>query len=461
MRAIPVFRDAGPTAQPMTPSRSPRPAHAALALALAVVCAVPPVPGHAQSERAPRGPGTLDTIRQRDQELESIKAEQKRAADTEKALRTEIDRLGEDRRKLNQTMIDTAARVRGAEQAIAAIEARLDLLESTEHGINGSLEGRRAVIAQVLAALQRLGRRPPPALLVSPEDALKSVRTAILLGAVLPELRSEAEALATDLADLVRVRRESAAEHAKRANDLAVLSEERTRLGLLIEERQRRLGEVEKELDGARRRAMQLALQADNLKDLIARLEQNLDSAARAARTQADRQAERQQAEPRRDLAALKDPGRLSPGIAFASAKGMLPLPVNGVRLREFGASDTHGGTEKGLSITARTGAQVTAPCDGWVVYAAPYRSYGQLLILNAGGGYHVLLAGMERITVDLGQFVLTGEPVGTMGVSGPATASAAAGPPQPILYVEFRKDGLPVDPSPWWATNDSEKVRG
>jgi septal ring factor EnvC (AmiA/AmiB activator) len=240
-----------------------------------------------------------------------------------------------------------------------------------------------------------------------------------------------------------------------------VLSEERTRLGFLIEERQRRLGEVEKELDGARRRAMQLALQADNLKDLIARLEQNLDSAARAARVQADRQAERQQAEPRRDLAALKDPGRLSPGVAFASAKGTLPLPVNGVRLREFGASDTHGGTEKGLSITARMGAQVTAPCDGWVVYAAPYRSYGQLLILNAGGGYHVLLAGMERITVDLGQFVLTGEPVGTMGASGTATASAGGGPPQPILYVEFRKDGLPVDPSPWWATNESEKVRG
>lgn len=442
----------------MTPSLPSRPAHAALALTLALACAVAPAaPVAAQGERA-RGPATLDTIRQRDQELEAIKAEQKRAAETEKALRTEIDRLGEDRRKLNQSMIDTAARVRGAEQAIAAIEARLDLLESTEHGINGSLEGRRAVIAQVLAALQRLGRRPPPALLVSPEDALKSVRTAILLGAVLPELKTEAEALATDLADLVRVRRESAAEHAKRANDLAVLSEERTRLGLLIEERQRRLGEVEKELETARRRALQLALQADNLKDLIARLEQNLDHAARAARAQAERQAA---TEARRDLAALKDPGRLGPAIAFASAKGTLPLPVNGMRLREFGASDTHGGTEKGLSITARPGAQVTAPCDGWVVYAAPYRSYGQLLILNAGGGYHVLLAGMERITVDLGQFVLTGEPVGTMGSSGPAMASAATGSTQPVLYVEFRKDGLPVDPSPWWATNESEKVRG
>ena len=104
-------------------------------------------------------------------------------------------------------------------------------------------------------------------------------------------------------------------------------------------------------------------------------------------------------------------------------------------------------------------GAQVTAPCDGWVVYAAPYRSYGQLLILNAGGGYHILLAGMERISVDLGQFVLTGEPVAVMG-SGSQIASGP-GSGQPVLYIELRKDGTPIDPSPWWAPSDNEKVRG
>ena len=116
---------------------------------------------------------------------------------------------------------------------------------------------------------------------------------------------------------------------------------------------------------------------------------------------------------------------------------------------------------EKGLSIAARPGAQITAPCDGWVVYAGPFRNYGQLLILNAGGGYHVLLAGMERITVDVGQFVLTGEPVGVMGGAPQAASLVAVGSSQPVLYIEFRKDGTPVDPSPWWANHDSEKVRG
>lgn len=424
----------------------------AAALGAAAVCLIAGAgAAHAQNagQASPSQPASV--LEQRNKELEAIRAEQKRAADDEKALRTEIDRLAEDRKNLNQAMIDSAAKVRNAEQAISAIESRLELLDSTEKGINGSLDSRRDVIAQVLAALQRLGRRPPPALLVSPEDALKSVHTAILLGAVLPELRHEAEALATDLADLVRVRREAAAERAKRTADLAVLEEERSRLGLLVEARQRRLGEVEKELETARRRALQLALQADNLKDLIAKLERG-GPASRAA-----------EAPSRADFAALHDPGRLTPAIAFAAAKGMLPLPVNGTRTREFGATNPLGGTEKGVSIASRPGAQVTAPCDGWVVYAAPYRSYGQLLILNAGGGYHVLLAGMERITVDLGQFVLTGEPIGTMGGGGGTSlfGMATTPPTQPVLYVEFRKDGLPVDPSPWWATNESEKVRG
>jgi len=151
----------------------------------------------------------------------------------------------------------------------------------------------------------------------------------------------------------------------------------------------------------------------------------------------------------------------LAPAIAFASAKGVVPLPVNGVRIRDFGSPDGLGGSEKGLWIASRAAAPVTAPCDGWVVYAGPFRSYGQLLILNAGGGYHILLAGMERISVDPGQFVLTGEPVAVMGGGPQSAAAVATGSSQPVLYVEFRKDGTPVDPSPWWATTDSEKVRG
>ncbi len=272
------------------------------------------LPAAAQERASPRSPVMLDAIKQRDQELEAIRSEQKKAAETQSKLRAEIDKLGEDRRKLTQTMIDTASRIRTDEDAIAGIERRLELLDDSERGINASLEGRRAVIAQILGALQRMGRHPPPALVVRPEDALQSVRTAILLGAVLPEMRSEAEALAGDLTDLVRVRTEGAQERDRLATDLAHLSVERQRMAMLIAARQRRQGEIEKELEAERRRAAQLAQQADNLKDLIARLEQNLDAATRSGRAALDARP----GEQRRDMAALKDPGRLTPAIAFA-----------------------------------------------------------------------------------------------------------------------------------------------
>jgi septal ring factor EnvC (AmiA/AmiB activator) len=404
---------------------------------------------------------TLDDVRQRDQELDAVRAEQRKALESQKALRDEINAIGEDRRKLNQALIDTAAGIRSVEGRVAGTEARLQQLIDSEASIRKSLDGRRAVIVEVLAALQRIGRRLPPALMVKPEDALESVRTAMLLGAVVPEMRVEAEALAGELSDLVRVRAEAATERDGLARDLMALSIEKNRMTLLVDERQKHQSEAEKKLEAERQRAAELSRQADNLKDLIGRLERGLDSAARAARSAEEGRA---LGDTRADLSALKDPGRLTPAIAFASAKGVLPIPVNGVKSRDFGAADGNGGTERGISIATRPGAQVTAPCDGWVVYAAPYRSYGKLLILNAGGGYHVVLAGMERISVDIGQFVLTGEPVAVMG-SGPQVASAmltgAAGSSQPMLYIEFRKDGSPVDPNPWWATPDSEKVRG
>lgn len=398
--------------------------------------------------------GKLDALKQRERDLEAARDRQRKSAATETALKREIEQLGADRRKLNQDLIDTAGRLRGVEGKIAGTEARLKPLDDNERTIRKSLDGRRAVIGEVLAALQRIGRRPPPALIASPEDALQAVRTAILLGAVLPEMRHEAEALASELAELLGVRKQIDAERDRLKTEVASLDTERARMTALIAERQKQQAEREKALDAERARTGELARQVDNLKDLIAKLEQGLDPATRAAREAA-------RGDSRPALSALHDPGRLAPAATFASLRGHVPIPVNGVKLRDYGAPDSVGGVEKGVSIATRAGAQVTAPADGWVVYAGPFRSYGQLLILNAGSGYHILLAGMERISVDLGQFVLTGEPVAAMGNGSHIAAILATGSSQPVLYIEFRKDGTPVDPGPWWASGGSEKVRG
>ena len=395
----------------------------------------------------------LDALKQHDQDLKAARDAQTKSIETEAALKREIEQIGAERRKLNQDLIDTAGRIRGVETQVATTEARLKPLDENERSIRKSLEGRRAVIGEVLAALQRIGHRPPPALIASPEDALQAVRTAMLLGAVLPEMRHEVEALANDLSELLKLRKQIADERDKLNRQIASLNTERARMTALIGERQKQQAEREKSLDAERARAAQLAHQVGDLKELIAKLEQGLDPATRAAREA--------HSDTRPQMLALHDPGRLAPAVTFASLRGQVPIPVNGVKLKEYGAPDGVGGVEKGVSIATRAGAQVTAPADGWVVYAGPFRSYGQLLILNAGNGYHILLAGMDRISVDLGQFVLTGEPVAVMGNGSHIAAILATGSSQPVLYIEFRKDGVPVDPGPWWASGEGEKARG
>ncbi|MCB1522140.1 MAG: peptidoglycan DD-metalloendopeptidase family protein [Hyphomicrobiaceae bacterium] len=159
----------------------------------------------------------------------------------------------------------------------------------------------------------------------------------------------------------------------------------------------------------------------------------------------------------RPDNSFAANPGRIKPSIAFHEAMGRLPLPAHGRRVLNFNEKTQYGALSKGIVLETRGGAQITSPTDGWVVYAGEFRSYGQLLIINAGGGYHILLAGLSRIDVETGQFVLAAEPVGTM--SGPGRdAKSETG--TPVLYVEFRKNGRPIDPNPWWVRGP-EKVEG
>jgi septal ring factor EnvC (AmiA/AmiB activator) len=142
--------------------------------------------------------------------------------------------------------------------------------------------------------------------------------------------------------------------------------------------------------------------------------------------------------------------------MPFHLAKAQLPLPALGRRVLSFGDTTSNGRKSQGIVIETRHNAQVTSPCDGWIVYAGEFRSYGQLLIINAGGGYHVLLAGLSHIDAQLGQFVLAGEPVGNMGAAPKGKSQDNA----PVLYVEFRKEGRPTDPDPWWHEGQ-QKVQG
>jgi septal ring factor EnvC (AmiA/AmiB activator) len=152
-----------------------------------------------------------DAIKQREDELVATREQQRKAAELQQKLKADIAAIGQDRSKLNQQLIDIATQVRTVETRIGETEADLRPLDSREQQVRATLDSRRTEIVEVLAALQRAGRRTPPALLVRPEDALQSLRTAMLLGSVVPELRGRAEKLAADLGELVSLRSASPA----------------------------------------------------------------------------------------------------------------------------------------------------------------------------------------------------------------------------------------------------------
>src|ERR1700722_10762801 len=160
-------------------------------------------------------PTSADALKQHDQELQAARARQRETVESQAKLRLEIEALSADRRKFNEQLINTAAQIRDVEANIDATQARLAPLDEREQLFQKSLDERRTVIAEILAALQRMGRQPPPALIVRPEDALQAVRTAIMLGAVVPEMRAQADALAGDLAELLRLRKDIDAENTK------------------------------------------------------------------------------------------------------------------------------------------------------------------------------------------------------------------------------------------------------
>ena len=395
-------------------------------------------------------------------ELRGVEDTLRESEEQRRAIEAEIDYVRADRARLSAALIETTAKVQDSERGAAAATDKLASLNATADELSRSLERRRGVIAEVLAALQRMGSNPPPAILVKPDDMSEAVRAATVLGSLIPELKSEIEAARHDLEALAKTRESIARERDELTEKGQALAVDKMRLAALIDARQQSLAAAQDALGSQHERAADLAKRATSLKDLIARLDS--ENAARKAAADAAHAADAATAAEIevRAQAAGGDTARLKPEIAFADAKGQVPLPVAGAILKTFGSADDLGGIERGVSLATPAGATVSAPADGAVLFAGAYRSYGQLLIIDAGGGYYLLLAGMDRINVESGEFVLAGEPVGVMGDGSARMATAAAvGAARPVLYIELRKDGTAIDPGPWWAKSDIEKARG
>jgi murein hydrolase activator len=406
---------------------------------------------------------------QTEQSLQSNRAK-------EEGLAKELATLAVERAKLNSELIAAGGRVQASEAKLSETEAKLGDLTEQVNVIQSSITERKEAIVKMLSAMQRIGRTPPPALVTRRDDALAVVRSAMLLAEVFPELKYQADNLSRELEGLVGLESGIREQRDAEKRETERLTAERAALDRLLEEKSRATAQGEAELADVRRVAVEQAQAVTDLNELIQQLDASIAkveiaqydaeiATERALRSRAQQQALATpgnesvvEIKPQSTSVAFASPDRLKPALPFEAAKGSLRLPAQGQKVKRFGETDAAGATLKGISLQTRVEARITAPADGWVVYAGAFRSYGQLLIINAGGGYHILLAGMSRIDVGLGQFVLAGEPIAEMGNA--AGSSRGNDNSRPVLYVEFRKDGTPIDPDPWWA-EASEKVQG
>ena len=415
-----------------------------------------------------------DEARERlDKTEQELKSSQVKA----EGLTKDLVALAEERARLNSKLIEAGESVQASEAKLSETEAKLAELNEQVGVIQSSITERKVAIVKMLSAMQRIGRTPPPAIVTRRDDALGVVRGAMLLADVYPELKYQADNLSKELEGLVTIEDAIRARRDEQKQETDQLTGERGRLDRLLAEKKAKHAQSEVELVQVKQSAEQLAGEVTSLNELIERLGVQIAKAevaqydAEIAAEKALRERLQQEVmatpanenvielKPESTKLAFASPSRLKPAMPFWQAKGTLRMPAQGHKMTAFGDTGADGTTLKGISLKTREEARITAPADGWVVYAGPFRSYGQLLIINAGGGYHLLIAGMSRIDVSLGQFVLAGEPIAVMG--SPAAPSFSGDEnSSPVLYVEFRKDGKPVDPGPWWA-EASEKVQG
>lgn len=362
-------------------------------------------------------------------------------------LKQQADSLKIDLSKAGRDRVAIADSVQSLEQRLSKLETEIDDLNEAEREKRHLLKSRRGQFTNVLMALQRISRLPPEAVIAYPAGTKDLIRTAILLRSAVPQIEGQATRLREDLIALTATREMIA----KRKTQLDKTSQEfRTKRAMLDGLIRIKAAQHERTLSKrrlARRRIAGLSGQARNLRDLFGNLEQERKKQLTEERKKKQKQRlENEQARLQSIPQTPKKIVRLAPPVnlkPFALSRGALRYPAVGRINGRYGEAIRRGVTRKGLTIETRAAAQVVAPHDGKVVFAGIFRGYGQLLIIDHGEGYHTLLAGMSRIDGIMGQYLLSGEPVGVMGTPKEG---------KPSLYIELRRNSQPINPAPWLA---------
>jgi murein hydrolase activator len=353
-----------------------------------------------------------------EQELKRLETEKATREKRVGALVDNANKAAVEAENLRKRLVAAAADRDRLEREVESTEIRLIRMRRSEREANAKLLANRSALEDVVIALIAMERDRPPALAVRPDNAAEAARAAILMGEVAPILESRARKAAQDIASLRNLRQTILMQNVRYRDANTRLQTARQTIGVLIEQRRALQARLLRDAQTERGRIAEIVRRAGDLRDLVTRLGGTLPGIG-------------------------SNPQQKGPAFAsgFERARGQVSYPAVGQIVVGYGASLQEGGRSEGITIRTRRAAQVISPYDGEIEFAGPFRSYGRVLIINVGSGYHVVLAGLASTFAEAGQEVLAGEPIGEM-----ATDTRIV----PDLYMEVRQASEPQNPALW-----------
>ncbi len=377
-------------------------------------------------------------------DLKEVERQLKERAQEEKRLRNEAQARKKEVEALRHRLIETANSLQEAERKIAGLEQSIAELEAEKSEAETALRNESENLSEVLAALQSLELSRPPALLVTPEDANEAARAAMLLSNAAPEVEARAARLreaVQKLSDLADALEKDRASYAATNREL---ESRRDVLAELMAQKEAERDVAEALAASAQRETARIAAQASTLREMIERLSRLAHSITPRLKPPPPRAAPVPET-PAAPSIKLEAPQPFVGAMAFDKARGALRPPVAGRVIGEFGKPRPEGGIFEGMRFAVRDQGIVTAPFEGRVAFAMEWRPVGNMIVLDVGEGYHILLIGVGQILVREHQRVTAGEPVAEMAGRGAN------------LDLEVRKNGEPVNPALWLSRKSME----
>lgn len=360
-------------------------------------------------------------------------------------LKEQAEEINRELKQISEGMVKSARQIQNNEEKISAMEVELKKLQEDLKAAEDNFTVEDDNLIKTLSALQNLALKPTESLFVQPLTPVEIIRSAMLLRETVPYLEQNAQRIRMRLEQIEKQQKQVGKQVKRIIKQKEEMEKEHSDLKLLVQKKSRLRNSIKIQSAEADKKIQKLASQAQDLRDLLNKLEQERlvkkkkEQEAERKRLAEEQRRKKQEETQRADLIKFKPEAIKELGDGFIKAKGRLPMPARGAVVTRYGEETSKGVSSKGIIVKTRSQAQVISPFDGTVIFAGPFRGYGNLLIIEHGAGYMSLLAGLDTIDTEVGQMLLAGEPVGQMPDSDDAR-----------LYVEIRKDNHPINPLTW-----------